>query len=52
MEVVRLSHGIFQRCLFLETIAGIPGMVAATIRHLHSLRLLVSYLSDGSLRMS
>ncbi|KAI5122449.1 hypothetical protein M0805_008761 [Coniferiporia weirii] len=28
------------RILFLETIAGIPGMVAATIRHLHSLRIM------------
>lgn len=28
------------RCIFLELIAGVPGMVAAFIRHLHSLRLL------------
>lgn len=28
------------RCIFLESIAGVPGMVAAFIRHLHSLRLL------------
>lgn len=28
------------RCIFLESIAGVPGMVAAMIRHLHSLRLL------------
>jgi len=28
------------RILFLETIAGVPGMVAATIRHLRSLRLM------------
>ncbi|KAL0064691.1 inducible alternative oxidase 2 [Marasmius tenuissimus] len=28
------------RILFLETIAGVPGMVAATIRHLTSLRLM------------
>lgn len=31
-----------QRFLFLESIAGVPGMVAATLRHLRSLRLLVS----------
>lgn len=29
-----------QRILFLETIAGVPGMVAATLRHLRSLRLM------------
>ncbi|KZV71752.1 alternative oxidase [Peniophora sp. CONT] len=29
-----------QRILFLESIAGVPGMVAATIRHLRSLRLM------------
>jgi len=29
-----------QRILFLETIAGVPGMVAATLRHLQSLRLM------------
>ncbi|THH11665.1 hypothetical protein EW145_g505 [Phellinidium pouzarii] len=28
------------RILFLETVAGIPGMAAATIRHLHSLRIM------------
>ncbi|EGV64861.1 inducible alternative oxidase 2 [Yamadazyma tenuis] len=28
------------RCIFLESVAGIPGMTAAFIRHLHSLRLL------------
>ncbi|ODQ78428.1 hypothetical protein BABINDRAFT_172224 [Babjeviella inositovora NRRL Y-12698] len=28
------------RVIFLESIAGVPGMVAAFIRHLHSLRLL------------
>lgn len=32
------------RILFLETIAGVPGMVAATLRHLSSLRLMVSAL--------
>ena len=26
------------RFLFLESVAGVPGMVAASIRHLHSLR--------------
>jgi hypothetical protein len=30
-----------QRILFLESIAGVPGMVAATMRHLSSLRLMV-----------
>ncbi|KZT17491.1 alternative oxidase [Neolentinus lepideus HHB14362 ss-1] len=30
----------FNRILFLETIAGVPGMVAATVRHLRSLRLM------------
>lgn len=29
-----------QRFIFLESVAGVPGMVAATARHLHSLRLL------------
>ncbi|KIO29229.1 hypothetical protein M407DRAFT_171617 [Tulasnella calospora MUT 4182] len=28
------------RILFLETVAGVPGMVAATLRHLRSLRLM------------
>jgi ubiquinol oxidase len=28
------------RILFLESIAGVPGMVAATLRHLTSLRLM------------
>jgi hypothetical protein len=28
------------RCLFLETVAGVPGMVAGMCRHLHSLRLM------------
>ncbi|KIY50209.1 alternative oxidase [Fistulina hepatica ATCC 64428] len=32
--------GWLNRILFLESIAGVPGMVAATVRHLHSLRLL------------
>jgi threonyl-tRNA synthetase len=29
-----------QRILFLETVAGVPGMVAGMLRHLHSLRLM------------
>lgn len=29
------------RILFLETVAGVPGMVAAMLRHLGSLRLMV-----------
>lgn len=29
-----------QRFVFLESVAGVPGMVGATARHLHSLRLL------------
>ena len=29
-----------QRILFLESIAGVPGMVGATLRHLRSLRLM------------
>lgn len=36
------------RILFLETIAGVPGMVAAMLRHLGSLRLMV----DGQLLVS
>jgi Alternative oxidase len=28
------------RVVFLETVAGVPGMVAGMIRHLHSLRLM------------
>jgi hypothetical protein len=28
------------RIVFLETVAGVPGMVAGMIRHLHSLRLM------------
>ena len=35
-----------QRILFLESIAGVPGMVAATLRHLKSIRLMVC-LSHG-----
>jgi len=37
------------RILFLETIAGVPGMVAAMLRHLGSLRLMVdAYLLVSS----
>jgi ubiquinol oxidase len=32
--------GWLQRILFLESIAGVPGMCAATLRHLRSLRLM------------
>jgi hypothetical protein len=32
------EHQWLSRILFLETIAGVPGMVAATLRHLTSLR--------------
>ena len=28
----------YSRIVFLETVAGVPGMVAAMVRHLHSLR--------------
>ena len=30
----------FSRIIFLETVAGVPGMVAAMVRHLHSLRMM------------
>ncbi|KAG6890785.1 hypothetical protein C0995_003215 [Termitomyces sp. Mi166 len=36
------NRPLIQRILFLESIAGVPGMVAATLRHLTSLRLMVS----------
>jgi len=39
-----------QRILFLESIAGVPGMVAATLRHLQSLRLMVRSFSLYQLR--
>merc|ERR1711953_1188522 len=29
-----------KRMIFLETVAGVPGMVAGMVRHLHSLRLM------------
>lgn len=35
------EHAWLKRILFLETIAGVPGMVAATLRHLTSLRRMV-----------
>ncbi|EDV28294.1 uncharacterized protein TRIADDRAFT_20435 [Trichoplax adhaerens] len=31
-------YSICRRIIFLETVAGVPGMVAAMTRHLHSLR--------------
>jgi ubiquinol oxidase len=34
------EHEWLNRILFLETTAAVPGMVAATIRHLQSLRLM------------
>jgi len=34
------EHAWLSRILFLETIAAVPGMVAATLRHLTSLRLM------------
>ncbi|KAF7325161.1 Alternative oxidase [Mycena kentingensis (nom. inval.)] len=34
------ERGWLHRILFLETIAGVPGMVAATLRHLMSIRLM------------
>lgn len=52
MEIIRLAVVIafnsatalswfyFSRICFLETVAGVPGMVAAMIRHMRSLRLM------------
>ncbi|KZT12063.1 AOX, alternative oxidase mitochondrial precursor [Laetiporus sulphureus 93-53] len=34
------EHQWLRRFIFLESIAGVPGMVAATLRHLRSLRLM------------
>ncbi|KAG8908407.1 hypothetical protein FRB99_006612 [Tulasnella sp. 403] len=34
------EHRWLLRLIFLETLAGVPGMVAATLRHLRSLRLM------------
>ncbi|KAK7690026.1 hypothetical protein QCA50_006670 [Cerrena zonata] len=39
---VMTEHDWLNRMLFLESIAGVPGMVAATLRHLRSLRLMVT----------
>ena len=36
------AYNSLQRILFLESIAAVPGMVAASLRHLRSLRLMVS----------
>ena len=32
------ERSVINRCIFLETVAGVPGFAAAMIRHLHSLR--------------
>jgi len=32
------ERSVLIRCIFLETVAGVPGFAAAMIRHLHSLR--------------
>jgi len=32
------ERDMLRRCIFLETVAGVPGFAAAMIRHLHSLR--------------
>ncbi|CAL1713140.1 unnamed protein product [Somion occarium] len=37
---IMTEHAWLSRMLFLESIAGVPGMVAATLRHLRSLRLM------------
>eukprot|EP00051_Salpingoeca_urceolata_P004338 m.64274 g.64274 ORF g.64274 m.64274 type:complete len:377 (+) comp13572_c0_seq2:230-1360(+) len=34
------ENKLLRRIIFLETVAGIPGMVAATLRHLRSLRIM------------
>lgn len=34
------EHDWIRRIIFLETVAGVPGMVAGMVRHLHSLRLM------------
>ena len=38
---VSCAEEALQRILFLESIAAVPGMVGATLRHLRSLRLMV-----------
>jgi len=35
-----LERDWLRRVIFLETVAGVPGMVAGMVRHLHSLRLM------------
>jgi hypothetical protein len=32
------ERSVLTRCIFLETVAGVPGFAAGMIRHLHSLR--------------
>jgi len=32
------ERSVLHRCIFLETVAGVPGFTAAMVRHLHSLR--------------
>lgn len=32
------ERSVLIRCIFLETVAGVPGFTAAMVRHLHSLR--------------
>jgi len=32
------ERSVLNRCIFLETVAGVPGFAAGMIRHLHSLR--------------
>ena len=32
------ERAVVSRCIFLETVAGVPGFTAAMVRHLHSLR--------------
>lgn len=32
------ERSVLVRCIFLETVAGVPGFTAAMVRHLHSLR--------------
>jgi len=32
------ERSVLIRCIFLETVAGVPGFAAAMVRHLHSLR--------------
>jgi hypothetical protein len=36
-----------RRCIFLETVAGVPGMVGGTLRHLRSLRLMKRDQGEG-----